>query len=119
MNETISNFVMGNLQQLIDSIKNVSIGVWNTFLKQQVINGWLNIGFGVLLIVLLVLIVKGTLFLNKKIDDESEEKLALWVVAIFVFIAIIFIAIIDIANGVRMILNPEYYAIMDLIGLVG
>lgn len=74
--------------------------------RQQLIEGWLSVGGG---IVLLVLSVLGAIVLSRRTYDFE------WLFAgIPAIVAAIFIAF-----GLPQLLNPEYAAIRDLLRAVG
>lgn len=93
---------MDQLQQLIDFIQGIAPSVWGLYLKQVYINGWTELILAAVLLVIVVILI----LLGRK----YEEPIAI----VFAFVAFLF-AVVLATSGVQSFLNPEYFAITDLL----
>jgi hypothetical protein len=104
------------LQQLVEFIKDASPYVWNLLIKQEYINAYANlIWTGILLLVCIIGIIIGTKMWklgNKENDDD-------WYSASFAFFIFSIISgVVGLAiltPAIKILLNPEYYAIIHII----
>lgn len=81
---------------------------WDVVVRQQYINGVLNIAYSIMGLVYLLVYIP-YLFRAIKRDKESEmfPIMVGGVIGIFALLALI----IDLGNGVQHLLNPAYYAL--------
>ena len=108
------------LEQITDKLGQGAGFTWDAVLKQQYIEGFLSVLGIIVGIILGIVAYKGARYCWKK---HQEDKYGDWnfaaimigVIGILFTIALI---IISFQSAINHLVNPEYQAIMDLIGSV-
>jgi len=111
------NEMTGIIQEIITAIKEVSPHVWAVLLKQVQLDAYSNLFFGVLcfspIIVLTILIWRHWAHIT---EEYETFDISMGGVILYLLPTVMAIAGIDIfLLGVKMLLNPEFYAIQYLI----
>jgi len=109
------------LQQLIDFINSASPVVWNAFVRQVYANSIVSILFGLLSLAIAIGVsllakryYKIKIFKEKNGWDAENETIAAYLS--MTLSAIMVIATLGlIANAIKGFLNPDYYAIINII----
>lgn len=101
--DTIETLIL----ELIDTIKTLAPEVFNILVKKQFTDGIILLAVG---IILLVVSCRFIYIISK---DENNDKSFV----VFPIITLI-IGFICFFNGITITINPEYYAIKDLIRLL-
>lgn len=92
--------------------------VWSWYVRQQVINGWLNLGEAGLALVIAIIAIAASVFCFRKArEDDFENGYAPATVAcVVISIVAALVVIFATESAVQYILNPEYYALQSLLG---
>lgn len=98
--------------EIVSFGKEVSPEIWGILIKQQIIAGWATV-VGTTLCFLLFLCFGLMSFKATGGQNEAILGIALGGFAIFGIFFIIFV-FFTVGTGIPRILNPEYYALMDL-----
>ena len=96
------------LQQLIDLLKGASPLVWAAYMKQVYVYAGQQAAWAVLLLILILFIVKAGDFC-KKFEEDLE-----W----FFYFGAVLLGVLSfmlITRAVGSVINPEYYAIQNII----
>lgn len=115
INNSINNLV-NIATDLIKKFETLAPNLWNCFIKQKIVEGWFNLGFSLVIIVLLIFFLrfaKKFFYQNGEFDDPSEGIFALlsmiaigtciWFICSFLYF------------GVSYLISPEYFVIKDFI----
>ena len=88
--------------------------LWGVIVRQKLTEGTMYIVVPGTLLMLLTLLVRHIFVVS---EEEPDETLAAFSLAGFVVIVVL--AAIAIPLGVLMILNPEYYALQEILRAIG
>lgn len=112
----IGKNIQGILEQLAAKIGTTVEQVWPWIVRQQSIEAWTYIiVFSSALLLCLVFFVIGFWNLEKGKDDVFEGITA---VSMFCCLVVAFVSIFVFIANVPKLMNPEYYALKELIGMV-
>lgn len=107
------------LQQLVEFIKDASPYVWNLLIKQEYINAYANlIWTGILLILCIIGVIIG-IKMWKLGDEEKDDDSSWYGASLTSFVISVItgvIGLVILTPAVKILLNPEYYAIIHIIG---
>lgn len=103
--------ILNILQQLVDFVKTASPELWRISMQQvraDVVGNWVLVGgFGVLFILL------GFLTVARMDEDEIASGSAG-----FGAVLCLVVLVLVLVRNIKMNINPEYYAIQILIGMI-
>jgi hypothetical protein len=106
------------------TLEKVAPHVWKIMIKQQYAKaiGGLIVPWGLLFLVLLYWQVIRKAWKTDSIEDDSGEYWArMWFVRIIPGIAgfiITIVALVALSNSIMILVNPEYYAVKDIISML-
>ncbi len=120
MNTITINQIKEALAPLADKIGQGAEFTWEAVLRQQYIDGGMGVFLTVFGIAILYITYRVVLYANKKLKENSWSD---WeIVRVLVIIFGVTIGLLCLGFGfeqaINHLLNPEYQAIMDLIGTV-
>ena len=110
-----------SLVELIEYFKSVAPEGWAIILKQQLVEGWVDVILGslALLLFFLLFIAMKRLKLGydseKYASDTEDWAIGMVGVGLIQLISVIF-SVVNLVMGIKILVNPEYYAIMDILG---
>jgi hypothetical protein len=120
--------VLALIQQLINAVETAAPKVWEVMLRQVTIEGWTNLAWGVLVLLIFVGMWLGAIRAARKshiaarwYQDGSLDKEDLRMIAMFLGIVSaipLLVAAFLLTDAVRMLANPDYYAALRLMELV-
>lgn len=97
--------------------------VYEVLVKQAIANGVANVLIGALVIAAAILLSAYTVrFVKKRLKTHGMDGVDLFVLIIFclVFIVLpVFGGIASVADGITALVNPEYYAIKEILDTIG
>lgn len=112
------------LQQLINFIKEASPVVWDTFIKQVYVEAGQALIWTVVLVISTVLLIKCGNYCRHKYNDVDEEDYLFgqylfgqWMSYAFAIFASLY-SVTLITSAVSQFINPEYYAIQMIVGML-
>jgi len=119
MNIDVTNIV----NQLSEKLSAPAQQAWNILLQQQIVFGWMDLIFGLLMIIGMGIITRILLARNKSgklkylsgsyYDSDNEMcRVTLWIVNVILGMW----GTLLIVYGIMYLTNPSYWAIMSLIG---
>lgn len=110
------------LEKLIEFLENASPLVWEALLKQVYNNAISNfVWAGLLLVICITLIIVTAWIIKQTSKDDNEDGTwfsIMFFVVIFTLVAV-GVMIGTTLSGWKMLNNPTYYAIMDVIHTIG
>jgi uncharacterized protein YjeT (DUF2065 family) len=115
-------------QKLEKVVETTAPVVWKSLVKQQIIMGASSLGMYGVFFVMLIVLIKWWKYIIKSIQTTTDTHLnvedsmfpqitinsVLSVVLLFCFIGMF----VNIGQSVAMVINPEYYAIQELVKMV-
>ena len=109
MDELLQQFGK-TLQELQQFVSSVAPDVWELYLRQTMIDAWIGMIFGMFLLAL-------SIYLFKLGFKNKEDEWVPWAYGGSV-ISFLIAFILLLVNGLRVLLNPQYFAMQDLLGII-
>lgn len=104
---------------LVAKVSEISPDIWTIYIKQQYAKGFLAIvSFAIFISLLLCCIKNGYKYWTD--EKAKEEKKVFWAVSSVIIGLICFLCFLELLMGscFLRVINPEYYAIKDLINIL-
>lgn len=100
------------ITELIEFLRTASPVVWEASVRQAVIVGYVRLIWPIAASVVITIVLRLSASLRKSTDSDCRE-----VGYFFIFIAIVIgvVGVVLLGESIPRILNPNYYAIRDLI----
>ncbi|MFC8958280.1 hypothetical protein ACFTXL_01155 [Bacillus subtilis] len=96
--------------------------VYGVLVKQAYINGIDNIVVGTLVIIAVIILSLGVVkFVKKRLRNSGMDGADLFVLIIFCLlfnVLPLFGGIVSVASGISAMINPDYYAIKDILNSI-
>ena len=107
------------LQQLIDFVKTASPLLWAILVKQAFVQGIQNSIWALLALILTIICIWGIIKLARLCKQESEEFFG-WMAVTLGFLGCIILGVFlyNFTEAIGRFINPEYYAILNIIGQI-
>ena len=122
---------MNEIQQLIDLTKKgltqvaTQLGttlpqLWEIMIMQQYVEAMVGFLQAGIILFIWYLIIKSKA-IKKMIEDDFESLLSIPFLIFLVFFVLLtlYSFVIDVPNGIAKLINPEYYAIKDIVYQIG
>jgi hypothetical protein len=110
--------------RLVESIESIAPHVWAVIVRQAQIDAWLSLFWLAVCIGAVIVYVFGLRWALRKFR-ESDESFMYWdgqipliLISSLIIIALLILVPTTLTSAIRGFANPEYVAIMKLLGLV-
>ena len=106
-----------HLNEAIEFLKQIAPDVWVIYVKQQVISGWLMVAIPPLVALTLAALLYRLRFAKPGTEawrlDEPYSRA--WMFAAVLLAISVYVVLVTSPIGIMHIINPEYYAIRELL----
>lgn len=119
--------ILSRFDLLVAKIAEVSPKVWAIYIKQQYIEGIVNISVFIIFLIPFIISLKIVInninneeyYIKKPFGTDPTPKGFTWAVIAIItgFITVISLLIMLLEGNILKLFNPEYYAIKDLLNL--
>lgn len=105
-----SEDIIDALDTITSALKPYAEKTFESFVQGQTLSGFEAISFGVLLMLLYFV---SAIFFRESIREDEETKAIMFLLGIVVII----LTILAISTGLQKLINPEYYAIKEIVSV--
>lgn len=102
-------------QRLVSNLQGPSKHVYEVYVKQCLVDGITRLLVAVFFLTITIIILREPIKKLEFDDNDSGKHIAMFVVGILLAIATIVLIINFLSGGLGRMINPEYYAIQDIV----
>lgn len=106
--------IMEYVDHLANALGVAAEHVWETLVRQAIVNGVVDLTLAVVMLVAGVVVWK---LINKYGDVQDWD--VEWMPVGFLYVALFTVGILSLRFGISQLLNPDYYAIKELLDVIG
>lgn len=116
-----STIVAKVLDELAERLSGPAEKVWEIFVKQAIADGVGSLVIAVIGVIIIFSVIKLLPKISERLNEYSYEECDedVWIVLLLLLcgigLASIFVVPTELISGIKHLINPEYYALMDII----